>query len=114
MPYFQTLGVPCAVGMLVAVAVALTLVPAVIVVGGRFGLFDPRRKMQVRGWRRIGTAIVRWPLPILAGASAVALVGLLTLPGYQDQLQRSASTYPTISPPTRDMTPPSDIFRRLE
>jgi putative drug exporter of the RND superfamily len=83
MPYFQTLGVPCAVGMLVAVAVALTLVPAVIVVGGRFGLFDPRRKMQVRGWRRVGTAIVRWPLPILVGACAIALVGLLTLPGYQ-------------------------------
>jgi RND superfamily putative drug exporter len=83
MPYFQTLGVPCAVGMLVAVAVALTLVPAVIVVGGRFGLFDPRRKMQVRGWRRVGTAIVRWPLPILAGAVAIALVGLLTLPGYR-------------------------------
>jgi RND superfamily putative drug exporter len=83
MPYFQTLGVPCAVGMLVAVAVATTLVPAVIVVGGRFGLFDPRRKMQVRGWRRIGTAIVRWPLPILAGAFAVALVGLVTLPRYQ-------------------------------
>jgi putative drug exporter of the RND superfamily len=83
MPYFQTLGVPCAVGMLVAVAVATTLVPAVIVVGGRFGLFDPRRKMLVRGWRRIGTAIVRWPLPILAGAFAVALVGLVTLPGYQ-------------------------------
>jgi putative drug exporter of the RND superfamily len=83
MPYFQTLGVPCAVGMLVAVAVALTLVPAVIVVGGRFGLFDPRRKIQVRGWRRIGTAVVRWPLPILAAACGIALVGLLTLPGYQ-------------------------------
>jgi putative drug exporter of the RND superfamily len=75
--------VPCAVGMLVAVAVALTLVPAVIVVGGRFGLFDPRRKMQTRGWRRIGTAIVRWPLPILAAACGVALVGLVTLPGYK-------------------------------
>src|SRR6201993_1000676 len=83
MPYFQTLGVPCAVGMLVAVAVATTLVPAVIVVGGRFGLFDPRRKMRVRGWRRIGTAVVRWPLPILAAACAVALVGLLALPGYK-------------------------------
>jgi putative drug exporter of the RND superfamily len=83
MPYFQTLGVPCAVGMLVAVAVALTLVPAVIVVGGRFGLFDPKRKMRVRGWRRIGTAIVRWPLPILAAACGIALVGLVALPGYQ-------------------------------
>src|SRR6201992_521962 len=83
MPYFQTIGVPCAVGMVVAVAVATTLVPAVIVVGGRFGLFDPQRRIETRGWRRIGTAIVRWPLPILAAALAIALVGLLTLPGYQ-------------------------------
>jgi RND superfamily putative drug exporter len=83
MPYFQTIGVPCAVGMIVAVAVALTLVPAVIVVGGRFGLFDPRRKMRTRGWRKVGTAIVRWPVPILAAACGVALIGLLTLPGYQ-------------------------------
>ena len=33
LPYFQTMGIPCAVGMLVAVAVAVTLVPAGIVVG---------------------------------------------------------------------------------
>ncbi len=83
MPYFQTLGVPCAVGMLVAVAVALTLGPAVLTVGSRFGLFDPKRVLKVRGWRRVGTAVVRWPLPILAVTCAVALVGLLTLPGYQ-------------------------------
>jgi putative drug exporter of the RND superfamily len=83
MPYFQTIGVPCAVGMLVAVAVATTLVPAVIAVGGRFGLFDPKRKIRVYGWRRVGTAIVRWPLPILAAACGIALIGLLTLPGYK-------------------------------
>src|SRR5262249_28394385 len=85
MPYFQTLGIPCAVGMLVAVAVALTLVPAVLTVGSgsRFGLFDPKRKISVRGWRRIGTAIVRWPGPILAATCAISLVGLLTLPGYK-------------------------------
>jgi RND superfamily putative drug exporter len=83
MPYFQTLGVPCAVGMLVAVAVALTLGPAVLTVGSRFGLFDPKRVLKVRGWRRVGTAVVRWPLPILAVTCAVALVGLLTLPGYK-------------------------------
>ena len=52
LPYFQPLGVPCAVGMVVAVAVALTLVPAVIAVGSRFGLFEPKRKVRVRGWRR--------------------------------------------------------------
>ena len=83
MPYFQSIGVPCAVGMLVAVAVALTLTPAVIAVGGRFGLFDPKRKMRTQGWRRVGTAIVRWPLPILIAACGVALIGLLTLPGYK-------------------------------
>ncbi len=83
MPYFQTLGVPCAVGMMVAVAVALTLGPAVLTVGSRFGLFDPKRVLKVRGWRRVGTVVVRWPLPILAVTCAVALVGLLTLPGYK-------------------------------
>jgi RND superfamily putative drug exporter len=83
MPYFQTMGVPCAVGMLVAVAIALTLVPAVLTVGSRFGLFELKRKIKARGWRRLGTAIARWPAPILIAACAVTLVGLLTLPGYK-------------------------------
>ena len=83
MPIFQTIGVPCAVGMLVAVAVALTLVPAVLAVGSRFGLFDPKRRIRVRRWRRVGTAIVRWPAPILVATLAVALIGLVTLPGYK-------------------------------
>ena len=82
-PIFQTLGAPCAVGMLVAVAVALTLVPAVITVASRFALLDPKRKMQVRGWRRLGTAVVRWPGPIFVATCAVTLVGLLALPGYK-------------------------------
>ncbi|SOJ53171.1 Siderophore exporter MmpL4 [Mycobacterium simulans] len=83
MPYFETLGVPCAVGMLVAVAVAMTLGPAVLHVGSRFGLFDPKRLLKTRGWRRVGTVVVRWPLPVLAATCAVALVGLLALPGYK-------------------------------
>ena len=83
LPNFQALGVPCAVGMVVAVAVALTLVPAVLVVGSGFGLFEPKRMLSGHGWRRVGTAIVRWPAPILAATSAVALIGLLTLPGYK-------------------------------
>ncbi|ARV80743.1 MMPL family transporter [Mycobacterium intracellulare subsp. chimaera] len=83
LPYFQTMGIPCAVGMLVAVAAALTLGPAVLTVGSFFKLFDPKRKMRTRGWRRVGTAIVRWPGPILAVSVAIALIGLLALPGYQ-------------------------------
>ncbi|MCV7102308.1 MMPL/RND family transporter [Mycobacterium palustre] len=81
--YFQSLGIPAALGILVALAAALTLAPAVIAVGGLFGLFDPKRRVATRGWRRIGTAIVRWPGPILVVATAVALIGLLALPGYK-------------------------------
>ncbi len=83
MPIFQTMGVPCAVGMLVAVAVALTLIPAVLAVGSGFGLFDPKRRIAFSRWRRVGTAIVRWPAPILVTTLAVALIGLVTLPGYK-------------------------------
>ena len=83
MPYFQTMGISCAVGMLAAVAVAVTLVPAGIVVASRFGLLEPKRQLRVHRWRGIGTAVVRWPAPILAAACAIALVGLLTLPGYK-------------------------------
>ncbi len=83
LPYFESLGVPCAVGMLVAVLAALTLAPAVLTVASFFKLLDPKRKLQTRGWRRIGTAVVRWPAPVLAVTIGVALVGLLALPGYK-------------------------------
>src|SRR5882762_7544095 len=83
LPYFQTLGVPLAIGMLVAVGAALTMAPAVITAASRFGLLDPKRTMRTRGWRRVGTAVVRWPGPILAASLALALVGLLALPSYK-------------------------------
>lgn len=83
LPYFQTMGIPTAVAMAVAVAVALTLIPATIAVGARFGLFEPKRRIVVRRWRRLGTTIVRWPAPVLVTACVVALVGLLALPAYK-------------------------------
>jgi putative drug exporter of the RND superfamily len=84
LPYFQTLGVPLAIGMVVVVLAALTLGPAVITVASRFGkVLEPKRAMRVRGWRKIGAAVVRWPGPILVATIALALVGLLTLPGYK-------------------------------
>ncbi len=83
LPSFYVLAIPCAVGVLVAVAVAVTLIPAVLTVGSRFGLLDPKRRIHASGWRRVGTTIVRWPAPILIAAMAVTLVGLLTLPGYR-------------------------------
>jgi RND superfamily putative drug exporter len=83
LPYFNTLGIPAAVGVLVTLAAALTLGPAVLTVGSRFGLLEPKRGHRASGWRRIGTAIVRWPGPILVVSLAVALVGLIALPGYK-------------------------------
>lgn len=83
LPYFSTIAVPCAIGMVVLVLVGITLVPAVLVLAGRFGLLDPKRATAGRRWRGIGTAIVRWPAPILVASSAVLMVGLLALPGYQ-------------------------------
>lgn len=83
LPYFKTMGIPCALGMLVAVAVAVTVVPAGIALASRFGLLEPKRKIRVARWRGLGTAIVRWPVPVLAATCAVTLVSLLTLPGYK-------------------------------
>ena len=81
--YFNTLAVPCALGMLVILVMALTFAPAVLAVCVRFGWLDPKRATKTRGWRRLGTAIVRWPLPILVAATAIALIGVLALPGYR-------------------------------
>ena len=83
LPYFQTMGVPCAVGTLVAVIAALTLGPAVVTIGSKFGRFEPKRAIRSRGWRRIGVLVVRWPGPVLVATLALALVGLVTLPGYK-------------------------------
>lgn len=82
LPYFQANGIPCATAIMVAVVVALTLLPAVLALGSRFGLFEPKRLVKGYGWRRVGTATVRWPAPIFAATLALALVGLLTLPVY--------------------------------
>ncbi|ORV84726.1 hypothetical protein AWC11_21200 [Mycobacterium interjectum] len=83
LPYFQSLGIPAALGILVALIASLTLGPAVLTLGAAIGVFEPKRAMRTRGWRRIGTAIVRWPAPVLTAACALALVGLLALPGYK-------------------------------
>ena len=51
LPYFQTMGVPCAVGTFVAVLAALTLGPAVVVIG------QPLRPLRTEA---------RHPIPWLA------------------------------------------------
>ena len=78
--YFKALGIPSAVGLLVVVAGALTAAPAVVAVAGRFGLLDPRDAIKKRGWRRVGTATVRWPGAVTAASLAIAIVGILIMP----------------------------------
>ncbi len=83
LPYFQTMGIPLAVGMTVVVAAALTLGPAVISIVTRFGnVLEPKGKARARGWRRVGAATVRWPGAVLVFAVVLCLIGLLALPGY--------------------------------
>lgn len=79
---FHTMGLPLSIGMLVSLLAALTLTPATIALGSRFGLLEPKRPTISRRWRRLGTAVVRWPGPILVATIAAALVGLVALPGY--------------------------------
>ncbi|GAA2404210.1 MMPL/RND family transporter [Mycolicibacterium llatzerense] len=83
LPYFQTMGFPLAIGMVMVVAMALTLGPSVISVATRFRrVLEPRANTRTAGWHRVGTATVRWPGAILVGAVVAALVGLIALPGY--------------------------------
>ena len=83
LPYFQTMGFPLSIGMVLVVAAALTLGPAVISLAGRFGrVLEPKRVARSTGWHRVGTTTVRWPGAVLVGAVAASLIGLLALPGY--------------------------------
>jgi len=81
--YFNSLAYPSAIALLIVVAAALTVAPAVLVVASRFGLLDPKRMIKTRGWRKVGTATVRWPKPILAAATTVVLLGILAMAGYK-------------------------------
>jgi putative drug exporter of the RND superfamily len=82
LPYFATMGAPVAIGMLVLVAAAITLGPAVLFLGSLIGLYESKRAARGRLWRRVGTAVVRWPAPILAVSAIVVLIGMVMLPSY--------------------------------
>src|SRR5438045_8513874 len=46
LPYFSTMGAPVAIGMIVVVAIAVTLGPVVLFLGTAVGLYDSRRLPQ--------------------------------------------------------------------
>jgi len=81
--YFHTMGPAVAISMLFTIAAALTLGPAYLCVGSLFGLFDPKSKAKAHLYRRIGTSVVRWPVPILAASSAAVMFGAIFVPTYR-------------------------------
>ena len=83
LPYFSTMGAPVAIGMVVVVAIAVTLGPAVLFLGSRVGLYESKRPPQSRFWRKVGTAVVRWPAPIFVASLFVVLIGIVAIPGYK-------------------------------
>ena len=81
--YFHTMGPAVAIAMLFTIAAALTLGPAFLTVGSLFGLFDPRRAAKAQVYRRIGTSVVRWPVPILVASAAAVVFGAVFVPTYR-------------------------------
>ncbi|GAS96996.1 transport protein [Mycolicibacterium canariasense] len=83
LPYFSTMGAPVAIGMVVVVVIAATLGPAVLYLGSRVGLYESKRPPQSTFWRKVGTAVVRWPAPIFVASLFVVLIGIVAIPGYK-------------------------------
>ena len=83
LPYFSTMGAPVAIGMIVVVASAVTLGPAVLFLGSKIGLYESKRPPQSRFWRRVGTTVARWPGPVFVASLFVVLIGLVAIPGYK-------------------------------
>ncbi len=81
--YFHTMGPAVAISMVLTITGALTLVPALLSLGSLFGLFDPKRKVKARLYRRIGTSVVRWPKPILVAAVTIVSLGAVFVPTYR-------------------------------
>ncbi|OBF82733.1 hypothetical protein A5791_03995 [Mycobacterium sp. 852002-51163_SCH5372311] len=81
--YFHTMGPAVAIAMLFTITAALTLGPAILTVGSLLGLFDPRRAAKAHLYRRIGTSVVRWPVPILVASAAAVLLGAIFVPTYR-------------------------------
>ncbi len=80
--YFRTLGPPTFVAMVVAVAAALTLGPALLTLGSKLKyLSEPTKSGPM--WRRLGTVITRWPVPVMGIAALVLPLCIVNLFRYK-------------------------------
>ena len=81
--YFRTLGPPCAVSMVIAVVAALTLGPALLTVGSKIGWLQPRKARANPIWRKVGTMMARWPVPMIAVAALIIPLCISGLAAYK-------------------------------
>lgn len=89
---FRSTGIPCAVGILVAMLASLTLTPALIAIAGRFGRLEPRGSVSARRWRRIGVSVARWPAPVLTASVTVIVIAAVPLTGLRIGWNEPAAT----------------------
>lgn len=90
---FGTTGILCSIGVLSVGLASLTLTPALIALASRFDLVKPpRRRTTLRRFRRIGTAVARWPAPYLLGSGVLVLVLAIALPGVPIGWNEAAAT----------------------
>lgn len=89
---FRSAGLPCAIGIVATMMAALTLTPALMGLAVRRGYLEPRPSTTARRWRRLGTAVARWPGPILVAASGVTLLIALPLSGMRVGFNEPAAT----------------------
>ncbi|BBZ72760.1 RND family transporter [Mycobacterium paraseoulense] len=89
---FRSAGLPCAVGILSTMAAALTLTPALMGLAIRRGYLEPRPSRTAWRWRRVGTAVARWPGPVLVAAGGLTLLAALPLAGMRVGFDEPAAT----------------------
>jgi RND superfamily putative drug exporter len=93
---FRSTGIPCAIGILVAMLASMSLTPALITLAGRRRWLEPKPSQLARRWRRIGVSVARWPGPILVASGAVILIAALPLAGLRIGWNEPASAPPSI------------------
>ena len=81
--YFHTMGPAVAITMLFTIAAAMTLGPALLDRRQPFRDVRPEQPAKAHLYRRIGTSVVRWPVPILAASSALVMLGAIFVPTYR-------------------------------
>jgi len=89
---FRSAGLPCAIGIVATMVAALTLTPALMGLAVRRGYLEPRPSTTARRWRRLGTAVARWPGPVLVAALGLTLLIALPLSGMRVGFNEPAAT----------------------